>query len=348
MPVVSVIMVFHRDTRFLRRAIASVLGQTLTDLELVLVDNGTGLSADALGGLGGDARLRWVRLESNFGIAAGHNAGVAAARADFVALLDYDDLMLPHRLARQVELLCARPGLGLVGAGAATIDENDRTVGREFCLIDEQAHRVYSAYHSGAIMPSFAGRTEVFRTFAYRPAFRWSSDFDFVSRAAERYAISAVPEVLLHYRRYPDQTTQCHRTEQIRDECWVRLLTARRRAGRDEGFDAAAVELQQNCEVSAEPCALHAEFGAHFLAERFAAQAAYEARRILAMSRAPGAVVAALRLWRRGLAVAPGDAIFLSRIFFTGPVRAHGLRNAAALMPDYSGCRDVTRPSNRG
>ena len=74
MPAVSVLMVFHRDTPFLRPALASALKQTFADFELVLVDNGTGLGADALGELGRDPRLRWVRLARNEGIPGGHNA----------------------------------------------------------------------------------------------------------------------------------------------------------------------------------------------------------------------------------------------------------------------------------
>ena len=114
MPQVSVLMVFHRVTPFFEPAVRSVLEQTFDDLELVLVDNGTGLPVKALGELGADPRVHWVRLPCNEGIPSGHNAGVAAARGEFIALQDYDDIALPHRLERQVATLRADPGIGLV------------------------------------------------------------------------------------------------------------------------------------------------------------------------------------------------------------------------------------------
>jgi GT2 family glycosyltransferase len=85
MPVVSVVMYFHRVTPFLQPAVRSVLGQTFTDCELVLVDNGVGISAAALGESGRDPRVRLISLPRNVGIAGGHNAAVAAAQGEYNA-----------------------------------------------------------------------------------------------------------------------------------------------------------------------------------------------------------------------------------------------------------------------
>lgn len=327
MPAVSVVMTFHRDTSFLRPAIASVLGQTFRDLELLLVDNGTGVSADDLGVAGRDPRLRWVRLEKNEGIGRGHNAGVAAARAECIALLDYDDVMLPHRLDYQHAILREHPELGLIGSGAAVIDASGRRVGKEFCLLDPAAHRIYSNYHSGAIMPSFTGRTGVFRAFAYRPEFRWAGDFDFVTRVAERHAIAAVPRLLLHYRRHSGQTTLERRAEQVLEECYVRLLSSRRRSGLSEDFERVALELRSRSSPVSEN-AVHWEFSRRFIAEGFAAQAVYQARRLVATGRDRRSLARAMRTLASSVRQKPAGAVFLFRLFLQGPVRAHGLRNS--------------------
>jgi glycosyltransferase involved in cell wall biosynthesis len=324
-------MVFHRDTPFLRPAIASVLDQTMRDFELVLVDNGTGLSADDLGAIGRDARLRWVRLGTNEGIARGHNAGVAAARADIIALLDHDDMMLPDRLACQNQFLRAHPELGLVGSGAAVIDASGRRVGKEFCLIDRASHRIYSNYFAGAIMPSFTGRTEVFRKFAYRPALQWAADFDFVTRVAESHAIEAVPRILLHYRRHPAQATVERRAAQVREECYVRLLTARRRRGASEDFGSIARELQDSSSPEIEH-AVHREFSDRFLAERFPSQAGYQARRLVVTGGNLRSFARALRVLGSSVRQEPARAFFFSRLFLQGPVHALGLRNAGPLL----------------
>ena len=78
MHAVSAVMAFHRPNPFMSEAVGSVLHQTFRDLELILVDNGTGLGAAALGEAVRDPRVHFVRLPHNAGNPAGHNAGKAA------------------------------------------------------------------------------------------------------------------------------------------------------------------------------------------------------------------------------------------------------------------------------
>lgn len=325
MPVVSALMVFHRDTPYLRPAIASLLGQTLRDLELVLVDNGTGLAPAALGELGRDPRLRWVRLPHNAGIAAGHNAGVAAASGEFIALLDYDDLALPRRLERQVAALRAAPRLGLVSSLAERIDAQGVVTGREFALVDPAAQHAYSQYAAPAVMPGYTGRRAVFAQLAYRAEFPLTADFDFLTRAAEHWALAAVPEVLVRYRWHAAQTTQQQAAAIEDGRGVVRLLTARRRAGRPEDLPSlltgdAAVRS------GAEACRRHAR---RCLAEGFAVLAAYHARRSFVLERRAASLARATALAARALAAAPAGARGpVARMFLTGPVRALGLRPA--------------------
>jgi glycosyltransferase involved in cell wall biosynthesis len=333
MPAVSVLTVFHRDTPFLRPAISSVFRQAFMDWQLVLVDNGCGLPAEALAEWERDPRVRWVRLPENRGIAEGLNAGIKAATGEFVAVFDYDDIMLPQRLPKQVDWLRRDSTCALVGSGATIIDEQDRAVGREFCLLESTAHRVCSAFCAGAIGSSWMGRTEVFRRFLYRPEFRCAADFDFVTRVAERHVVAAIPEILLRYRRHGDQTTAVHRVAQIVEECYVRLLTTRRRHGRDENFAAIAEEMAAR-KPSNRVSDVHREFGRRFLAERSSAQAVYQARRLVVTGGGMSALVEATRVFGAALKASPRDAAFLSRLFFTGPIRAHGFRDQGARLAE--------------
>ena len=322
MPAVSVLMVFHRDTPFLRPAIASVLGQTWDDLELVLVDNGTELAPEMLGDLGRDARIRWVRMGWNDGIVVGHNAGVSAARGEFIALLDYDDIALPRRIERQIEKLRNEPRLGLVSSMAETIDERGVMIGREFSLVESEAQRAYSQYAAPVVTPAYMGRREIFEALAYREHFPLAADFDFLARAAERSQLAAVPEVLLHYRRYPTQTTNAHALEIERSRCLVRLLTAQRRAGRAEDLS-----LGSKIRATASAAAVCHECAQCCLAEEWFALAAYHARRAVALHptipHAARALALALRVFRRARHVERRLAI---RVFLSGPVRALGVR----------------------
>jgi glycosyltransferase involved in cell wall biosynthesis len=323
MPVVSAIMVFHRDQPYLRPAIASVLGQSWRDLELVLVDNGTGLSPDALGELGRDPRVRWVRLAHNAGFALGLNAGVAAAGGEFVALTDSDDLSRPHRFERQVAALRADPGLALLTSAADTIDETGAVTGREFNLVTERDQRVFGAYTMPAPTPSVLGRRDVFLRYPCRPEFSSAADYDFFTRVADRGRTAGLTDVLLHYRRHAAQSTVEQSGEQQLGACRIRLMTARRRSGRDENPEDLLAEDGSG------PMADHyARFAQRCVAEGFGRLAVYHARKLLAARRtvrdlrAAGAVLAA------AVRSEPRVAPLLVRLFFTGPLRAHGLRPA--------------------
>jgi hypothetical protein len=328
MPVVSVVMLCHRDTVFLRPAIASVFGQTLRDLELVLVDNGVGLTAAQLGEGGRDPRLRWVRFECNRGIPAGLNTAIAASRSEFIALLDHDDIMLPPRLERQVARLRERPALGLVSSLAETIDAEGRVTGREFSLVAGEAQRRYTQYANPVVTPAYTGRRELFAALPFRTEFPLATDFDFFARAAEQSTLEAVPEVLLHYRRHATQTSVEYAGQMAAEQGVIRLLTARRRAARAEDLAGAAALLDGLRQNQPALGAIHARCATWCLEERFAALAVYHARKAFAAQRDAKSLGTALGLYAAALRMAPREAVRLSRLFFTGPLRALGLKPA--------------------
>jgi glycosyltransferase involved in cell wall biosynthesis len=322
MPVVSVLMACHRDTPFLRPALASVLGQTLRDLELVLVDNGAGLDPATLGEAGRDPRLRWIRLSSNQGIPAAHNAAVAAAQGEFIALLDHDDVMLPTRLEKQVAWLRAEPTRELVSSLAETIDADGRVTGREFALVSGEDQRRYSEFAAPVVTPAYTGRRRVFSDLPYRAEFSLTADFDFLARAAEQFGLGAVPEVLLQYRRHAAQTTVEHANRIAAERCAVRLLTARRRAGKKEGQGGSRLKsVAQNPVPEAE---ILMRYARRFLSEGFPVQAAWHARRSVAVR--PWGFFSALGLLAQIQQNAEAECGLARQMFWRGPVKALGVK----------------------
>jgi glycosyltransferase involved in cell wall biosynthesis len=328
MPQVSVLMVFHQITPFFEPAVRSVLEQTLGDLELVLVDNGTGLGLAPLGAAGRDPRIRLLALPENRGIAVGHNHAVAHARGEYIALLDYDDLARPTRLERQVAALEAHREIDLVSSQADTIDEGGRIVGHEFSLLQSEEQAAYTRFAPPVVTPAYAGRREIFVRFPYRPEFRLCGDFDALARMAEAVVMAGVPEVLLQYRHYPAQSSMAGRATRYVEECIIRLLTARRRAGRDEEFVPLLEEMRGWQETPPLAATLYAAFARRFLREGFPPMAVYHARKLLAVRRDGPACLEAVRVVVGALRAAPREVGSLLRLFFRGPVRALGLRPA--------------------
>lgn len=108
---VSVVIPTYNRAAFIGEAVASVLSQTHADLECIVVDDGSLDATLSILDAVGDPRLRVLSRE-NGGVSAARNAGIAAASADMIALLDSDDLWLPQKLARQLEFM-DREGLDI-------------------------------------------------------------------------------------------------------------------------------------------------------------------------------------------------------------------------------------------
>lgn len=103
-PFFSVVIPVYNRAHLLRRTLDSVLTQTFGDFEIVLVDDGSTDDPKAVVDAVGDPRIRYIR-QCNKGGGAARNAGIDAARAPYVALLDSDDEFLPHHLAAMHRLL---------------------------------------------------------------------------------------------------------------------------------------------------------------------------------------------------------------------------------------------------
>jgi len=328
MPSVSAIILFHRLQPFFAQAVESMLAQTHRDLELLLIDNGCQAPEECIGAARHDPRLRWLRLPTHLGIARGYAAGIAATTGEYVAILDYDDLALPDRLEKQVAALRADPALGLVYSCAHRIDQQGRITGREFALCDSAAHTIYSRYTLPAPNPSCTGRRQVFEQFPFRPALEAACDYDLHARAVEHWQSRALPEVLLHYRQHPHQVSHLREWQQRADGALARLLTARRRAGRAEDSPGALAHLGSWATTAPPLPELYAHYARWSLAERFPYLAVYHARKLLSVQRSPRTLALALATLGAALRQSPREAAFLLRLFFTGPLRAHGLRPA--------------------
>ncbi|MGH2910555.1 MAG: glycosyltransferase family A protein, partial [Solirubrobacteraceae bacterium] len=124
------IATYNRDT-YLGEAVASCLAQDYESLEVLVVLDGTTNPAveDVLAQFDDDPRLRIVRHETNRGIAAAYNTFVSEGRGELIAMLGDDDVCLPGRIRRQVELFDRHPGSGVVHGDAVVIDAAGRETG---------------------------------------------------------------------------------------------------------------------------------------------------------------------------------------------------------------------------
>jgi len=126
-PTVSVLMPVFNGEQFLRPAMNSILNQTFTDFEFIIVDDGsTDHSREILNSYT-DSRVRLICNESNIGLTDSLNRGLEAASGNYIARMDQDDISLPERLAKQVAFMDSHPEVGVCGTWAKDIDQTDST-----------------------------------------------------------------------------------------------------------------------------------------------------------------------------------------------------------------------------
>ena len=127
MPRVSVVIPCYNAQRFLGEAIQSALDQVYQDFEIVVVDDGSTDHSRRVVEAFDDPRIRYIYQE-NRGPGGACNTGIAAARGDYIAFLDADDIALPHRLTAQLKVLEDDPTLCVVASGYVWIDESGQRI----------------------------------------------------------------------------------------------------------------------------------------------------------------------------------------------------------------------------
>jgi glycosyltransferase involved in cell wall biosynthesis len=202
---ISVIMPVFNCAGYVEAAIASILDQTYTDFEFIIIDDGstdqTGKLVDAAAAR--DARIHLISRE-NRGISPSLNEGLALARGEYVARMDGDDIALPERFATQIAFLDANPECGLVGTQIMFVDPEGRP------LIPMQAPLTHDAIVSTMMRgrESISHPTVMFRRKqaleigGYLDRFVVAQDIDFFLRMADKAGLANLPDMMLHYRQH--------------------------------------------------------------------------------------------------------------------------------------------------
>lgn len=229
-PRASVVMTVYTDQRFLDAAVNSVLTQEFDDLELIIVDDGTGEDAVFQALARRDRRIRLVINPTNLGTAAAANRGIEAARGEIILRLDADDIAEPAHVGRLVAALDENSELGLVGHAVMLIDETDRVVGAQHMPETDLEIRWTILFHN-----PFYHSTIAYRRGCFEAAGRYRIDelvsqdhylwFDMLPLCRARN----LAEPLTRYRlntlglTATNATNARNRTHSIRQASWARL-----------------------------------------------------------------------------------------------------------------------------
>ena len=206
-PRVSVLMpVLNPHPVYFAQAVRSVLEQSMSDLELVIVEDPSPVDGKALLANISDPRLRHIQNPVRTSLVDQRNRTLAEARADVVAMLDADDIALPDRLAKQLAFLDTHPHIDVLGSQLFIIDEQGAQIGlRSYPLAHHDIIATMSRYNAMAQPSSMCRKAALDAVGGYQyRRFPVNEDYDLWSRLAKHGAQFANhPEPLLRYRVHP-------------------------------------------------------------------------------------------------------------------------------------------------
>jgi len=203
-PLVSVVMTVFNRENYVAAAAQSILNQSLRDLELIVVDDGsTDSSPQIVADIARqDPRVKIIRQE-NAGIAATRNRGAKEARGEYIAFQDDDDESLPQRIQKQADALDRDPGIAAVVCKINRIGESRKFLPPSPPPVQLPVPGTSLADRFLLLSQNMMIRRKVLLALGgFRPFFRISEDTDFTLRFAERYRATLLNDALYQYRVY--------------------------------------------------------------------------------------------------------------------------------------------------
>ncbi|MDM5339745.1 glycosyltransferase [Fictibacillus enclensis] len=205
---ISVILPVYNGGKFLKETIYSILRQTEENLELIIVNDGSTDNSEELIMSFKDERIRYFKQE-NKGVAAAFNTGLLNAEGDFVTFHGADDISLPHRFERMLEILC-HEDIGFAHSDMLLITENGSPFGywQSSNILPDDIYSFFLNVGTPFNNPTILFKKETVRDILYDETIKVGSDTDFILKVARGKWVSyIIPEPLYIYRRHQTNVT---------------------------------------------------------------------------------------------------------------------------------------------
>ena len=218
MPKISVIMpVYNTKEEYLREAIESILTQTYSDFELIIVDNGSekGYVSKVLSSYK-DTRIQPYRIEINAGPAEARNFAISQAKGTYLAFMDSDDVAVKERFAKQIKFFENNPEVGCLGTYVEFIGDDKDSL-RFPSLTEHEELEAYLVFQGCAFcQSSIMLKKEILDKYnlKYKTEYIPAEDYALWVDLVGKTKFAVIPEVLLYYRYYADNISHRQKAEQ--------------------------------------------------------------------------------------------------------------------------------------
>lgn len=213
---VTVLMPVYNGERYIRKAIDSILNQTFTTFEFLIIDDASTDSSYDIIRSYTDPQIKLIKNTKNLGLIKTLNLGLSLAKGQYIARQDQDDISHPTRLQKQVLFLDSHPKIALLGTQVNSIDQYGRKNQPFGCctVSSEQAIRWQVMFDNPFVHPSVMMRAKVVRDIGgYNEHFSECEDYDLFSRIVTAYKTTNLKESLLDYR-YHSSSMNANRSKE--------------------------------------------------------------------------------------------------------------------------------------
>ncbi len=203
MPVISVLMPAYNAEKYIAAAIQSILDQTFTDFELIIVNDGSTDNTHQVITSFSDPRIKYYQNDGNKGLIYTRNKQIEISCGNYIAFLDSDDLSEPTRLKIQYEFLIKDPTLSFVSTSFYMIDETDKIINSDNCYdFHPQYLKTISLFLNTIATSSVMLNKQHLAEKRFRNEYPVCEDYDLWSRIMVNGKGRVIPAYLIKYRVY--------------------------------------------------------------------------------------------------------------------------------------------------
>ncbi|MDB5190626.1 MAG: glycosyltransferase [Segetibacter sp.] len=203
-PAVSVVMPVYNAGKYVKLAVDSILSQSLTDFELILVNDYSTDNSEEILSSYTDERIRYYKQKQNSGVVATTNKGISLSTGQYICIMHADDIAFPERLRKQKNWLDVHEQTAVVGCFISFINEAGESTGEwkdDIETVTATQIKSRMAWRNCLAHPTVMARAEVFKKYPYRFSQQSQEDYDiWLQMLADNMIIEKVPEKLLLYR----------------------------------------------------------------------------------------------------------------------------------------------------
>lgn len=222
-PVITVLMPVYNGEKYIGSAIESILSQTFTDFELLILDDASTDQSVKIIQSFKNERIRLIENKKHLGLAKIRQKGVLKSKGKYIAFLDCDDISLPQRLSVQIQFLEKNRDISMVGSWVKVINEKGEFTGNIW------RHTTSSIFIPSVLLfrncftqSSILIKKDCLLHFPFRNQYWLAPDYDLWTRLVTQYNLANIPEVLIYYRTFKENMSS-EKKKEI-EECGKRIF----------------------------------------------------------------------------------------------------------------------------